>query len=240
MDLFIQLKWLVNPKAVTTIAAGERTYPIRLGAPAGTGDLAYTLPRYDGPPPMAERPARGDDGMLLALDAQANRDTVFAQYAQSGANGLAGFPTTSNMWVIGKQRARGAKAIMLNGPQFGWFNPGYTSQLGSGWPSDGQRLGKLLCLAYAAMGAMPTPPRARRAAKGRSPECSHPCASKPSAPAAPPIYPAQTPAPRNQSSPMSPATAFSPSRVTTRIAAVSRIRPNDCIIKVWSPARWQG
>ncbi|MCP3023141.1 penicillin acylase family protein [Cupriavidus basilensis] len=130
MDLFTQLKWLVNPKAVTTIAAGERTYPIRLGAPAGTGELAYALPRYDGPPPMAERPARGDDGMLLALDTQANRDTVFAQYAQSGANGPAGFPTTSNMWVIGKQRARGAKAIMLNGPQFGWFNPGYTYGIG--------------------------------------------------------------------------------------------------------------
>ncbi|MGF6970477.1 penicillin amidase [Paraburkholderia sp. WC7.3g] len=130
MELFNQLKWLVNPDARTTIAPDERTYPVKLGAQVGSGTLAYTLPRYDGPPPMAERLARGADGMLLALDPVANRDTVLAQYAASGANGLAGFPTTSNMWIIGKHRARGAKAIMLNGPQFGWFNPAYTYGVG--------------------------------------------------------------------------------------------------------------
>ncbi|WP_321795942.1 penicillin acylase family protein [Caballeronia sp. J97] len=130
MDLFNQLKWLVNPNARTTIAASERSYAIKVGSQRQDGSLAYALPRYDGAPPMADRPARGDDGLLLALDPAANRDAVLAQYAQGGANGLAGFPTTSNMWIIGKARARGAKAIMLNGPQFGWFAPAYTYGVG--------------------------------------------------------------------------------------------------------------
>jgi penicillin amidase len=130
MELFNQLKWIVNPDAQTTIAPDERTYPVKLGPQVGTAALGYILPRYDGPPPMADRLARGNNGMLLALDPVANRDTVLAQYAVGGVNGLAGFPTTSNMWVIGKRRARGAKAIMLNGPQFGWYNPAYTYGIG--------------------------------------------------------------------------------------------------------------
>ncbi|SAL02167.1 penicillin amidase [Caballeronia arationis] len=130
MDLFNQLKWLVNPNARTTIAASERSYAVKVGSQQSDGALAYALPRYDAAPPMADRLARSDDGLLLALDPAANRETVLAQYAQSGANGPAGFPTTSNMWIIGKERARGAKAIMLNGPQFGWFAPAYTYGVG--------------------------------------------------------------------------------------------------------------
>lgn len=130
IELFNQLKWLINPDARTTISADERTYQVKVGAQTDSNALAYTLPRYDGPPPMADRPARGADGMLLAIDPAANRDTVLAQYAQSGANGLAGYPTTSNMWIVGRQRTRGAKAIMLNGPQFGWFAPAYTYGVG--------------------------------------------------------------------------------------------------------------
>lgn len=130
MDLFNQLKWLVNPDARTTIAASERSYSVEAGSRARDGSLAYALPRYDAAPPMADRPAHGDDGLLLALDPSTNRETVLAQYALSGANGPAGFPTTSNMWIIGKDRARGAKAIMLNGPQFGWFAPAYTYGVG--------------------------------------------------------------------------------------------------------------
>lgn len=80
---------------------------------------AALLPRYDLPAPMLDRPAKGADGALLALTAGKNRETIAAQFAQGGANGLAGYPTTSNMWVIGKSKAQDAKAIMVNGPQFG-------------------------------------------------------------------------------------------------------------------------
>ncbi|RRB44684.1 penicillin acylase family protein, partial [Escherichia coli] len=91
---------------------------------------AALLPRYDLPAPMLDRPAKGADGALLALTAGKNRETIAAQFAQGGANGLAGYPTTSNMWVIGKSKAQDAKAIMVNGPQFGWYAPAYTYGIG--------------------------------------------------------------------------------------------------------------
>jgi len=128
MGVFNQLKWLVNPAAPTTIAAQESRYPITVDLK--NSQTAALLPRYDLPAPMLDRPAKGRDGALLALTAGQNRETIAAQFARSGANGLAGYPTTSNMWVIGKKKAQDAKAIMVNGPQFGWYAPAYTYGIG--------------------------------------------------------------------------------------------------------------
>ncbi|ADO50023.1 penicillin G acylase [[Enterobacter] lignolyticus] len=128
MAVFNQLKWLVNPNAPTTIAPQESRYPLTFDL--NKTQTAALLPRYDQSPPMLERLAKGDDGALLALTATQNRATIAAQFARSGANGLAGYPTTSNMWVIGKSKAQDAKAIMVNGPQFGWYAPAYTYGIG--------------------------------------------------------------------------------------------------------------
>ncbi|MGL4724283.1 MAG: penicillin acylase family protein [Scandinavium sp.] len=128
MAVFNQLKWLVNPDASTTIEGKESRYPLRLNSEAT--QLAYQLPRYTQTPPMLERLAKGDDGALLALSGKENSNTIAAQFARSGANGLAGYPTTSNMWVIGKAKVQGANAIMVNGPQFGWYAPAYTYGIG--------------------------------------------------------------------------------------------------------------
>lgn len=128
MAVFNQLKWLVNPSAPTTIAVQESNYPLKFNQQ--NSQTAALLPRYDLPAPMLDRPAKGADGALLALTAGKNRETIAAQFAQGGANGLAGYPTTSNMWVIGKSKAQDAKAIMVNGPQFGWYAPAYTYGIG--------------------------------------------------------------------------------------------------------------
>ncbi|SDV50702.1 penicillin acylase family protein [Chitinasiproducens palmae] len=145
MALFNQLKWLVNPDAPTTVPASEGVYPIEVGpslspAPgrahagpdaARAGRAAMQpLPRYDSAAPMLARLALGDDGALLGLDTTSNAATTLAQVARYGQTGPAGFPTTSNMWIVGKAKARGARAIMLNGPQFGWFAPAYTYGIG--------------------------------------------------------------------------------------------------------------
>jgi penicillin amidase len=128
MGLFNQLKWWVHPDARTTIAQSDGAYSV---APKGKlAPMVYRLPRFDSPPPMLERLARGGDGRLLALTADANRQEIARQYLRSGSNGLAGFPTTSNIWLIGKKKARDAQALLLNGPQFGWFNPAYTYGIG--------------------------------------------------------------------------------------------------------------
>lgn len=36
----------------------------------------------------------------------------------------------SNCYVIGKEKTEGANAILVNGPQFGWFDPAYTYSVG--------------------------------------------------------------------------------------------------------------
>ena len=38
--------------------------------------------------------------------------------------------TTSNFWAVGKANANGANAVLLNGPQFNWFNPAYVYEVG--------------------------------------------------------------------------------------------------------------
>lgn len=79
---------------------------------------------------MFERLAKDNDGALLTLTHQKNQQVIGEQFAHSGANGLAGNPTTSNMWVIGQKKAADAKTIMVNGPQFGWYAPAYTYGIG--------------------------------------------------------------------------------------------------------------
>ncbi|GAB3629290.1 penicillin acylase [Pandoraea terrae] len=132
MALFNELKWLVNPDAPTTVPASEGSYAVKVGPQPGvtSSSSAQILPRYDGPAPMLARLARGSDGALLHEAPADNAATMLAQFAQFGQPGPAGFPTTSNMWIVGKSKALDAKAIMLNGPQFGWFAPAYTYGIG--------------------------------------------------------------------------------------------------------------
>lgn len=138
MALFNELKWIVNSDAPTTVPAAEGAYPVKVGSlsPAGNKRQASSampmqpLARYDGPAPMLARLARGGDGGLLFQDPETNAATMLAQFARYGQTGPAGFPTTSNMWIVGNGKARDARAIMLNGPQFGWFAPAYTYDVG--------------------------------------------------------------------------------------------------------------
>ena len=129
MRIFNQLRWLTDSRAPTTVPEEEGVY--RPGAAEPPRRLSYALPRYDGVPPMLERVARDarTRGVVDAPPAQA-RALVLAQYAQSGQPGIAGFPTTSNVWIVGRDHARGARSILLNGPQFGWWNPAYTYGIG--------------------------------------------------------------------------------------------------------------
>lgn len=137
MALFDEIKWLVNPDAPTTIPASEGVYPVKVGPLRGATAASQPnygamqpLARYDGPTPSFDRLARGSDGALLHQDPATNAATMLAQFAEFGQPGPAGFPTTSNMWIVGKAKARDARAIMLNGPQFGWFAPAYTYGIG--------------------------------------------------------------------------------------------------------------
>lgn len=132
MQIFNQLRWMTDSRAPTTVPEEEGVYqPGTDAAARGPAKLSYALPRYDGTPPMLERVARDPQtrGVLDEAPADA-RARVLAQFAESGQPGIAGFPTTSNMWIVGRDHAKDARSILLNGPQFGWWNPAYTYGIG--------------------------------------------------------------------------------------------------------------
>ena len=128
-QIFNQLKWTVDPKALTTVPFENGSYSV--GQSAGDSAPMYALPRFDGTPPMLERLAQSPlDRGLLGLEPAENRAAMLAQIEAIGLAGTPGFQTTSNIWIVGKDKARGAKSILLNGPQFGYFAPAYTYGIG--------------------------------------------------------------------------------------------------------------
>ena len=127
MQIFNQLRWMTDNRAPVTVPEEEGSYRPGVatsGAAARRVGLVYALPRYDGTPPMLERVPR-DPQTRGVLDGppDALRERLLAQFAESGQPGIAGWPTTSNIWLVGRDHARDARAILLNGPQFGWWNP---------------------------------------------------------------------------------------------------------------------
>lgn len=129
MQIFNQLRWMTDSRAPTTVPEEEGVY--RPDGAKPSARLSYALPRYDGTPPMLERVARDPQtrGVLDEAPAAASA-RLLAQFAESGQPGIAGFPTTSNMWIVGRDHAKDARSILLNGPQFGWWNPAYTYGIG--------------------------------------------------------------------------------------------------------------
>lgn len=127
LQVFDQLKWKSNANAPTTISEQEFIYTVDDNDKTSS---INQLNDYRDIAPMFERIAKDESGRLLALSHEDNRQVITEQYTKSGANGLAGYPTTSNVWLVGKKKAKDANSIILNGPQFGWFSPAYTYGIG--------------------------------------------------------------------------------------------------------------
>ncbi|MGE6917897.1 penicillin G acylase [Achromobacter kerstersii] len=132
MQIFNQLRWMTDSRAPTTVPEEEGVYqPNATNATKAQATLSYAFPRFDGTPPMLERIARDPQTRGVLNDAAADAPArLLAQFAESGQPGIAGFPTTSNMWIVGRDHAKDARSILLNGPQFGWWNPAYTYGIG--------------------------------------------------------------------------------------------------------------
>ncbi|MBA4500966.1 penicillin acylase family protein [Marinobacterium sp. 3-1745] len=125
-NIFNQLNPLNDSTAPTTIPKSDWS---------GTFD-----PRH---PELTKRPAisdktqqdiarlaTGQDGAILGLSHNEARRYNEQQFHDYGLTGVAGYPQTSNMIVVGKKKAKGVNSILLNGPQFGWYNPAYTYSIG--------------------------------------------------------------------------------------------------------------
>lgn len=51
-------------------------------------------------------------------------------FGRTGTSGSGGYPHCSNIVIVGKDKSKDATSILLNGPQFGWFNPSYVYSVG--------------------------------------------------------------------------------------------------------------
>lgn len=124
--LFDQIYWLEDEHAPTTVprnevvamkrdAAGMAAQQIAVaGNASATGEKASSLSGH-----LARlRPLSADwKGMELA------GSVVGGTWPDAR-------PTTSNMWIIGPDKTDDGSTMLLNGPQFGWFNPGYVFAVG--------------------------------------------------------------------------------------------------------------
>ena len=113
--LFDQLVWLDDPLAPTTVP--------REGAIGKAGPRA-----------PSQRPQ-------LAPMTPGLRDVGVEMNARSGGGEWPNTaPVASNIWITGKGRTVDAKSVLVNGPQFQWFNPSYVFGIGlhgAGWDFAG-------------------------------------------------------------------------------------------------------
>ncbi|MHA6803787.1 penicillin acylase family protein [Salinifilum ghardaiensis] len=116
--LFQQIVWRDDPDAPTTVPPSDAQ---RRESPRGSARLdarQRRLPSIDVPPATA--PRAGAD----------------ASPAHTAAVGLAGGGSPadrarfSNAWLIGGAKTASGGAILVNGPQFGFFQPAYTYSVG--------------------------------------------------------------------------------------------------------------
>lgn len=99
--LFDQIIWLEDPLApLTAPASGRRSSP----AQSGTRQALR---------PMADNV----------------RDIGIEQLARAGVE-WPNRPEASNLWITGAAKTKGAKSVLVNGPQFQWFNPSYVYGIG--------------------------------------------------------------------------------------------------------------
>ncbi|MGE6480148.1 penicillin acylase family protein [Psychrobacter namhaensis] len=68
-----------------------------------------------------------DDG--TALPREQWRDANITALSKYGPSALR-YEAASNMAVLGPEKLNGAKSVMLNGPQFGWYQPAYNYSIG--------------------------------------------------------------------------------------------------------------
>lgn len=101
--VFDALRWRNDPAAPTTVPRAD----------------------HDGPSPQAW--PRTDP---VPLSAEAAREWMELERIRLGLFSADLTPRASNVWVMRPQRVAEGKAVLVNGPQFGWFNPSYCFGIG--------------------------------------------------------------------------------------------------------------
>lgn len=105
--LFDQLVWAEDPLAPTTVP--------RPGTAAAPGKHSAKAGAAGAPAPVS--PDLRDAGVALSERAGGDR------WPEIG-------PKASNTWITGKAKTADATSVLINGPQFQWFNPSYVYGIG--------------------------------------------------------------------------------------------------------------
>ncbi len=140
-QIFNQLNPLNDLTAPTTVAKGDwkGSFDQRSRQNTANGQELKTKTEQQNitqnplPENLQEDIARlaiDQNGQIMAMNSEQADQYNEQHFAQYGLTGVAGYPQTSNMIVVGKDKAKDANSILLNGPQFGWYNPAYTYSVG--------------------------------------------------------------------------------------------------------------
>ncbi|WP_321392221.1 penicillin acylase family protein [Emcibacter sp.] len=121
-QIFNQTNWINDPTAPTTVPgrnAGKfserQDMPTHLAGLGGSTKQKLILDK---------------DGSYFHGTEEQAADYRARELASSGLSGPAGYPSASNIWVVGKNKAKGVNGVLLNGPQFGWITPSYVYNVG--------------------------------------------------------------------------------------------------------------
>jgi penicillin amidase len=116
--IFNQTKWVNDPGAPVTIP-DEDLHIVR-GLNSGNGFAKRVLPKTK--------------NVIQVVEAKRERTVEETRFLEKIGLGFLNEPVlTSNIWLVGKKRTYNphqGNAILMNGPQFGWFNPGYVYEIG--------------------------------------------------------------------------------------------------------------
>jgi len=116
MKIFDQLEWINDSGAPTTIPAGEDV--IKTSAKKDYKQTARSNFDYQNHISQMKR-------------AETDRTHQEKELLSSIGLGVLAEPLgTSNAWLLGKKKTYDGGSIFQNGPQFGWWNPGYVYELG--------------------------------------------------------------------------------------------------------------
>jgi penicillin G amidase len=113
--LFDQILWKEDPTAPTTQPRKDVKKPNSLPGALGAETAA---------------PAGATASGLSPIDTDLSDDGVERMRANGGGSAPGDRPEASNLWITGDQKTRGGGSTLVNGPQFGWFNPSYVYGIG--------------------------------------------------------------------------------------------------------------
>ncbi len=116
--IFNQLKWQNDPDAPTTVPTERR--------------LALPEPEARPVPATAQAAGKNVADLLAAGVEWQNRETALLSRMGLGMLSEPSYRSApfSNIWIVGRKKATGGGSILLNGPQFRDFVPGYVFEAG--------------------------------------------------------------------------------------------------------------